>query len=87
MSKLIFCVFDSKAEFYNLPFFAVSVGEVLRMFTDEVNNPNSLLCKHPEDYTLFQLGSYYDQNASFDLLPTPKPLGKALEFVCKGQAA
>lgn len=87
MLNKIFSVYDTKAEAFNTPFFMSTLGQATRGFADEVNNPNSLLSKHPEDYTLFELGEYDDSNASFTLLPSPKNIGLALEFVNRGQAA
>lgn len=86
MIHKMFAVFDSKAEAYTHPLIFKTTGEAIRMFTDETSNPNSQVCKHPEDYTLFEIGSYDDATASFDILPTPKSIGTALEFASRGQA-
>lgn len=86
MIHKIFAVLDSKAETYTHPLIFKTKGEAIRSFSDEANNGNSQISRHPEDYTLFEVGSYDDSNATFDLLPTPTPVGKALEFVSRGQA-
>lgn len=87
MKHRIFSIFDSKLDAFAPPFFMSTLGQATRAFTDEAFNPQSLLSKHPEDYTLFELGEFDDQNAAFTLHPTPKSIGLALEFVSTGQVA
>lgn len=78
---MVFAVYDSAAEAYGLPFFLKSTGEAVRSFQDATNDPKSQLSKHPADFTLFEIGRYNELQASFDLLVTPKSLGKAIEYV------
>lgn len=87
MIHKMFAIYDSKAEAYNTPFFFSTIGQATRAFTDEISNSRSQLHAHPEDYALFELGSYDDSSATFDLLPAPKSLGLASEFVVRGQDA
>lgn len=82
----IFSIYDTKAEAYNQPFFMTTIGQATRAFADEANNPNSNLSKHPEDYTLFEIGVFDDEDASVSMLVAPKSLGTALEHVSRGQA-
>ena len=60
MLHKIFSVFDSKAELYLTPFFMKTKGEAVRGFEDVANDKNSAIGRHPEDYTLFELGEYDD---------------------------
>lgn len=87
MKLRIFSIFDSKLDAFAAPFFMSTIGQATRAFTDEASNPQSSLSKHPEDYTLFELGEFDDQNAAFTLHPSPKSIGLALDFVSRGQAA
>lgn len=57
---LIFAIFDKKAAAYMAPFYFPQKGQALRAFEDSVNDPQSGFFKHPEDYSLFQLGEYND---------------------------
>lgn len=86
MIHKLFAIYDSKAEAYNTPFCFNTIGQATRAFTDEAQNPQSSIAKHPEDFTLFELGSFDDSSASFELHATPKSIGTALEFVSRGQA-
>ena len=52
----------------------------LRAFEDQVNNPESQIASHPEQFTLFRIGTYDDQTAEIrtDMV---KSLGKAIEYL------
>jgi len=78
----IFAIYDSKAESYLQPFFSQTRGSAIRAFTDSVNDTTgeSQFAKHPEDYTLFHLGEFDDQNAKLTENATPISLGVAIEF-------
>lgn len=81
MKLKVFSVFDSKVKAYMQPFYARSTGEALRMFEDAVARKEGNFFAHAEDFTLFELGSFDDSNASFEFPVTPVPLGKAIEFL------
>lgn len=53
-----FAVRDVKAEVFTKPAFYRSPGEAVRTVMDECRNPESLLCKHPEDFELFLVCEY-----------------------------
>ena len=52
MKRAVCVVFDSAVNLYGQPIFVPSVGAALRSFIDEVNNRESAMCAHPEDYVL-----------------------------------
>lgn len=59
MSKLLlFTVYDSKAEGYLQPFFAMTEAVALRMFSTAVGDPDHDFHRHAEDYTLFCIGEF-----------------------------
>ena len=60
MIHKIYGIFDSKAQSYSLPFYYQYEAQALRTVIDWLNNPETPYAKHPEDYTLFDLGSYDD---------------------------
>lgn len=62
MIHKIYSIFDSKAEAYSLPFYYQHEGQALRTFGDWVNDPNTPYGKHPEDYTMFEIGTYDENN-------------------------
>jgi len=65
MNHRIFTIYDSKAKAYLVPFFLHEDGMAVRVFADCVNDPGHQFGKHPEDYTLFQIGSWSDEKAKF----------------------
>jgi hypothetical protein len=81
MLQKLFSIYDSKAESFSNPVYLNSTGLAVRTFSDSVQDPESPFHQHPADYTLFELGTYEDTNAKFDLLPTPKSLFVAIEFI------
>lgn len=74
----LFSVFDSKVNAYMRPFCAPSGGAAERSFVKEVNTPDSPMNDNPEDYTLFELGEFNDENGQITVLSTPHPLVKAI---------
>lgn len=81
MIHKIFSVYDSKAEAFNYPFSSQSRGSAIRSFCDAASGKDEALTKHPEDFTLFELGEYDYSNGSFNLHPTPISVGLALELL------
>ena len=65
MIKKVFTVYDDKSEAYLQPFFLDTVGQARRAITDCVNDVNHQFCKHPSDYTLFELGTFDDSTGEF----------------------
>jgi hypothetical protein len=58
MKKNLFAIRDGKAGYFMQPFCAVSAGYAERAFVDACIDVNTMLSKHPEDYTLFSIGTF-----------------------------
>jgi hypothetical protein len=86
----IFAVRDRAADVFGTPHFAVSTGAAIRSFTDEVNRdaPENTLARHPEDFDLYELGSFNDGDASFELVESPRQvaIGKDVKVRSNGSA-
>lgn len=80
MKKRLYAIHDAKIEAFNSPFTMHTVGEALRGFVEVVNDPSTQFCKHPEDFTLFELGEYEESSGTISPYATPKPIGKAIEY-------
>ncbi|AXL14692.1 nonstructural protein [Microviridae sp.] len=76
----MFTVYDSKANAYLQPFFLKSAGEAVRAFTDSCNDPKTAFCRHPEDFTLFEIGTYDDSTALVETHKAHISLGLASEL-------
>lgn len=82
MSKYIaVSVRDSAVGLFAVPQFVVSKGIAMRSFADEVRrvDPANQLNKHPEDFTLYVLGTYDDESGMLDW-HLPELLVKAIDF-------
>lgn len=79
MEQLVFTVYDSAASAYMDPFFAPTAEFALRGFREAVNTPGHQFNKFPEDYTLFQIGTYSSESAVL-VSTAPHSLGVAIQF-------
>lgn len=79
----VYSVFDSKAEVFSQPMFMGNRGQAIRSFQDEINRDNkeSLLHKHPADFSLFEIGFWDNEKGVFENLKAPANLGNGLSFV------
>lgn len=59
-TMIVVSCYDKATDAYMRPFFMMTRGQAIRAFTDEVNHPESDVGKHPEDYALFQVGTWVD---------------------------
>lgn len=80
MIQYVFSIYDQKAGAYLKPFFAPSKGLVLRELADTVNSPDHAFAKHAADYTIFELGSWDDNDAKFSPHGAPMSLGSLVEL-------
>lgn len=76
----MFSVFDQKALAFMPPFFTPRSEQAVRSFTECANDPAHGFCRSPQDYTLYELGTFNDDSATFNILPQPLPLGSAVQF-------
>lgn len=80
MKFSIFSIYDNKAETFNTPMYVPAKGVAIRAFSDQANDPQSMLNKHPQDYELFCIGDF---DADIGLLTpmTPQSIGPAADFI------
>lgn len=59
---------DAQLSTYSPPFYTKTKGEARRSFRDAVNNtdPNNMLKKHPEDFSLWAVGLWDDETGFFE---------------------
>ena len=65
MKVKVFTILDIKAESYGPPFTSQTTATGIRQFQELVNDHNHFFSKYPEDYELYELGEYDDDDASF----------------------
>lgn len=66
MKTIFVAVYDKATEAYMRPWMAQSDGQAVRLFEDEMNREDSEVGKHPEDYSLFRIGSFNDNNGALE---------------------
>nr|QJB18885.1 MAG: nonstructural protein [Microvirus sp.] len=81
----IVSVKDRAVDAYNRPFYVPTLGAAIRSFTDEVNRKDSEMQSHPEDYDLYEMGTFCDQTGTF--LPPdggiPRVISRAQDLIIK----
>ncbi len=63
MKLNIYSIYDSATSAYHRPLFMQADQQAIRLFTDIATDAEHEIGKHPEDYTLFRIGIFDDQNA------------------------
>jgi hypothetical protein len=84
MISNLYCIYDVKAEAYLLPFFVQNENILRRMITDTLNDPNHQFTKHPEDYIVYELGSFSDREGKLEA-KTATVLFKLIDFKAKAE--
>lgn len=81
MIQKMFAVRDTKAQAFLQPFFSSANGSALRAMGDAVNDGKSPFSAHPEDYILYEVGSFDDNTAELVPVVPIKLLAAASDFV------
>lgn len=73
MKYQLVSVEDSAAGAFGRPIFAQSSGAAIRSFSDEVNRSNdeNVMFHHPEDFSLYDLGTFDDESGRFNVHEQP----------------
>lgn len=74
-----FSVYDSKAEAFILPFYALTTGLAIRSFEEAANKEGHDFQKYAADYTLFEIGTYDTTTGLSENLTAHINLGTALQ--------
>ncbi len=74
-------IYDEKSECFGQPFFVPAIGIATRHFTDAVHNPESMMAKYPEDFTLYQIGFWNNHDSKFENLEIPKFIAKGTDYI------
>lgn len=72
MIKVMCSVFDSKAACFSNPFYSPNIPVATRDFSAACMDKNSGISRNPEDYSLFQVGTFDDESGL--LTPTLPPV-------------
>ena len=72
MRHEIFCIRDNKSNVYNLPFFCNSLPAAIRNVSRAVMDETTQLNAFPQDFDLFKLGEYDDEQGKFIIQGNPE---------------
>lgn len=73
-------VYDHKALAHLPPFFSATVAVAVRGVTGAANTPGHQIHTNPEDYTLYHLGTYDDEHATFEIFKEKKLITNAAKL-------
>lgn len=76
----MYAVYDSKAELYLQPHFFRARGEAVRAWQTTANNPETNICKYPEDYAMYEIGEYDEDSGTITPYDAKHNIGVAIEF-------
>jgi len=77
MKYAVCSVKDRALDAFNRPIYVPTIGVAIRSFNDEVERKDSEMANHPEDYDLYELGSWDDQTAQYTPLEVPRVITRA----------
>jgi len=80
MMQYIYVIYDNKAKIWMSPFYFRSRGECIRSLSDSLQDKTLLFSKHPEDFELYEVGSYDMMCGGFNLYPDFVSLGLLIAF-------
>lgn len=72
-------VYDEKAKAYMPVMCFNQIGQARRAFYDAVEDPQTGLSKHPEDYKLYRLGVLDDNTGEITTIIPPEVLASATD--------
>lgn len=80
MKTKIFAIYDGKAKMFAVPFFMQTLGMAVRAFQDITQDQNTTIARHPEDFTMYEIGEYDDSTASLEAKNPMQLIAVASEF-------
>ena len=84
MKLHIYTIYDVASGIYMRPFFQQTDGQATRSFSDIALDAEHEIGKHPEDYTLYRIGSYNDNTGIIEG-ENPEKILTALQCISKAQ--
>lgn len=82
----MFSIQDAKVGTFSPPQFFRSAGEAMRVIGDTLASGESMLSKHPEDFSLFEVGEFDDQTSAI-ATGAPRSYGTLVQFMPKPRSA
>ena len=80
-----YTIYDVASGIYMRPFFSQADGQAIRGFKDIATDADHEVGKHPEDYTLYRIGTYNDTTGKLEG-ENPEKLATGLEMVSQDRS-
>ncbi len=77
----MFSLYDTKLEGFMRPFFLQTRAVAIRAIIDLAKNAQEEASKHPEDYCLYELGTFDDHSSEITQMLPPQRVGLVSELV------
>lgn len=80
MIYVVCSAYDKKARSFMTPFYVTHQDVAVRAFKDAVADDESQVGRNPEDFALWNLGTFDDDTAKFSLHPSPMHIVEGMAF-------
>jgi len=87
MKKVIMCLRDRAAQAFIQPFTTPRVELAVRSLQNTLASQKTEMNQFPDDYELYELGTFDDNSGEFEVLPRPKLITTAREQMPKAYEA
>lgn len=76
----VFLLKDDKSSSYGPPFIDENRGKVIRGIQEELQKGQAVWAKHPQDFTLFEVGEFDQRDGTITMYETKKCVGLVQDF-------
>ena len=70
----MYSIYDTIANAYQNPLYAVNDGAAIRIFTEAVNDPKTYLNQAPNDYVIYYVGTFDEQTGCITTDENPRKI-------------
>lgn len=81
MKLVLFCIHDSKGKLYGPPFAKAHRGDAERTFAQLTADPQSQIKQFPEDFSLYEVGTFDQNTGKIEAYAEPRHMIKAIDTI------
>lgn len=86
MTKSVYSIRDNKMNSFGTPVLLENDSVAVRQFGDIITEGNTVMSKHPSDFTLYKIGEFDMESGKFTNLDCPSALATGSDFgIPKGE--
>lgn len=79
-TQILCIIHDNQANAYNTPFASKNGNTAIRSFHDSIQQPGSVLHNHPEDFVLYQTGTFDELTGDIEITEPRIKLANGVEL-------